>query len=106
RRYNVVGHVDHVADSEIDGHTAQDVRLLAAESTLLKQVQHIEYGVAAGRGEILGVVGAVVVDGHAHRSHEAPWHSPSGVREIVGSSASRPAHVAPGCLAAMHREAH
>jgi hypothetical protein len=40
--------------------------LLAAESALLEQVDHVEDRVPASRGEIFGVVGAIVVDGHTH----------------------------------------
>src|SRR5687767_14709871 len=48
RRHDVVRHVDHVADAQIHGHAAENIRLLAGPAPLLEQVDHVEDRVAAG----------------------------------------------------------
>jgi hypothetical protein len=94
--YDVVRHVDHVADAEIDGHTADDVGLLAAPAALLQQVDHVEHGIAAGQGEILPLVHAVLANGPADGRGEALRRRPLGRREVAAVSEARPASQARG----------
>src|SRR4051794_24271830 len=66
-----VGHVDGLADAQVDGAAAQRVGLLGVQAPRLQVVDHVQQRVAGGEGEVLARVLAVLVDADAGGRVEA-----------------------------------
>src|SRR5258708_7133560 len=78
-----VGHVDELADLEVDGDAADGVGLLGRPAPLGQVVDHVEQRVAGGEGDVLGVVDAVFGDRDTGGGVEAAGGGELGRQVVV-----------------------
>src|SRR5215470_3598642 len=106
RRHHDVGQIDNIADPKVDGHAADDVRLLTRESPILKQAHHGEDGIAAREVEVLALIDSLIGHRHAHGGDEALGRGVSRIDEVAAALESRPANPVTLGLASANTESH
>ena len=76
--------INGIADFQIHRYTADGICLVAIETPLLEQVDHIYQSIAGGQCQILALLSAVLTYGYPYGCDKVSRYSPLRCDEIAG----------------------